>query len=111
MPIANCLILNEKHLTANIEILASEWARLIPTNQEYITISFIKVVEQLGKQFEIMVQLYLPSIWKAEEVEKIQLTLLKVLTENLKVKTEEIFIMTSIIQSAHVVENGEIQTW
>jgi hypothetical protein len=33
------------------------------------------------------------------------------LRENLKVNPEEIFIMTSIIQSAHVVENGKIQTW
>jgi hypothetical protein len=110
MPIANCIVNNFGLPLIDYQLVVNEWADEIPTKRENITLSFI-AGSQYGNKYKMLVNLYLPSVWKSGEVERIQLTLLNTLIKHLNLNKEEIFVLTSIIHSGHVVENGEIQNW
>jgi hypothetical protein len=110
MPIANCIVSGFELPQFDYELLINEWATKIPVSPHDVTISFIRS-SQYGHKYKLLVNLYLPTVWKEKDVEKIQLTLLEVLVKYLSLRKDEIFIMTSKILSGHVTENGEIQQW
>jgi hypothetical protein len=58
-----------------------------------------------------MVNLYLPDFWTPDEVKDIQAGLLETVCKCLHVKRERVFIVTTLITSGHVVEDGKIVSW
>ena len=55
--------------------------------------------------------LYLPDFWTPDEVKGIQVGLLETICKCLEIKKERVFILTSLITSGHVVEDGKIVSW
>jgi hypothetical protein len=111
MPIANCFV-NKEYVTSDgMDHLALEWAGRISTDVNDITINVIPAFRQLGQSYTVMVNLYLPDFWTGDEVKGIQVGLLESICKCLKIKAEEVFIMTLLITSGHVVENGKIVSW
>jgi hypothetical protein len=108
MPIANCFCKKRKLSIKKMENMVNEWANIVGVDKKDICINMIKEYSQLGQKYPVLVNLYLPTLWSANDIKGIQLGLLKVLSKYLEVKENEIFIMTSLIQSEHVVENGHI---
>jgi hypothetical protein len=53
----------------------------------------------------------LPSHWSKENISKLQLGLAKALSKCLRVSIKQVHIVTNIIDSGLVVENGEETTW
>lgn len=111
MPIANCFIKEREIWISGLDSMAIEWAELIGADQKDICLNIITNFHQFGNQYSIMVNLYLPSLWSDSDVRRIQMGLVKVITKYLNISSDKIFIVTSIVQSGHVVENGEAVSW
>ena|SRR5690554_971742 len=111
MPIANCFIKDKKVTQQEFQQLAEKWASEVKVDVKDICLTFIPNGIQAGQQYNALVNLYLPSLWNDDQIKHIQKSLLRILCEFLKVESSEVFIMTFIIQSGHVVENGEIMEW
>lgn len=111
MPIANCFIKNKQIKPEDLQELIIKWSEEIQVDVKDICFTVVTDFLQAGQQYEILVNLYLPSLWSENDVTTIQKGLMRVLTTFFKLKPSEIFILTSIIQSGHVVENGEIVEW
>jgi hypothetical protein len=110
MPIATCF-LNPKIDINQISGLVTEWAGILEVEERDICINVITNFHQFGRDYEILVHLSLPSVWKEREIREIQTSLLGLLSRYCRVAPEKIFIMTNIIHSGHVVDDGEIVTW
>jgi len=111
MPIANCFVKEKQIAQEDIQDLAEKWASEVNIDVKDICVTFIPDCIQVGQQYKALVHLYLPSLWSEDQVHHIQKSLLRILCEFLKVEASEVFIMTSIILSGHVVENGEVVKW
>ena len=111
MPIATCYLSDKIIGTPDFKSLIIEWAGLIGVEEKDITLNIIRDFEQYGKKYEVMVNLFLPSLWDGEKIEIIQKSLVQLLSKYVSVQSQDIFIMTSIIQSGHVVSNGKIEKW
>jgi hypothetical protein len=110
MPIATCFA--AKTVAAEkIEEIVTEWAGISGTAKKDICITLVPYHLQGGQQYDMLVNLYLPTLWSKTDVKKIQLGLLKTLCKHLELAEEKVFIMTSLIASGHVVENGAIVSW
>ena len=111
MPIATCYVKDKTITNRQWDALTSEWAAQIGVDVKDICLTIVTNYQQSGEQYDALVHLNLPSLWSKEEVKNIQLKLLTLLKELLKVPGKKIFILTSIIQSEHVVEDGKIVKW
>lgn len=111
MPIANCYIKDTQVINNEFQDLATLWAEKINVDVKDICLTFIPNCIQAGQQYEILVNLYLPSLWKKDAIKNIQKSLLMILAGHFHISPKHIFIMTSIIQSGNVVENGEVVEW
>lgn len=111
MPIANCFIKDQQVSQNELQKLAAEWADQINVDVKDICLTFITNNVQAGQQYEILVNLYLPSLWSKESTKTIQKSLLTILSKYFQLEPSEIFVMTLIIQSGHVIENGAIVEW
>ncbi|TGM38594.1 hypothetical protein EHQ92_05685 [Leptospira biflexa] len=58
-----------------------------------------------------MVILFLPSLWDKSNIERIQLSLDTLLKKHFKLGVSDVFIITNIVQSGNVTENGNIVKW
>jgi hypothetical protein len=111
MPIANCLV-------KDIEIIPEEWEKMVTDlaakaklQVTEITLNVITGGWQFGNPYKVMITLYLPTLWNSVDIELIQKSLLSALTSNLNLPPEDIFIMTSLVESGNVVENGKMVWW
>lgn len=111
MPIAHCLV-------NGIDIVPDQWERIVAElaakaklSVSDITLSIVTGIKQFGNPYKVMVNLYLPTLWNSVDIELIQKSLINALVSNLELPPEEIFIMTTLIDSGNVVENGKIVWW
>lgn len=111
MPIAICNIKNKAIDREILEPLVSKWADKIGVNISDVSITFVPNCIQFGQQYDILCNLYLPSLWEKENVKLIQNELLVALVDAFKIQPEDIFIITNIVQSGNVMENGQIVEW
>jgi hypothetical protein len=112
MPIANCFLTKKNDLlTAKGEEIITVWAQAINVDPSDITMNWITNFHQFGRSYAILVNLYLPTLWSERDIHAIQRSLQKTLTQLLAIEETEIFILTSLIQSGHVVENGNAVLW
>jgi hypothetical protein len=111
MPIANCLVRHRKITPEEIQKLAEEWALEIGVDAKDVCLTFIPNVIQGGQQYEALVNLYLPSLWSDADIRHIQTSLSTLLTKFLNTERSAVFIITSIVQSGHVIENGDVVDW
>ncbi len=111
MPIANCFVSGIEVSAESGNQIARAWAAKINTNISDITLSFIPVSFQAGQTYAVMIQLYLPDFWSGEETKGVQLELLNAVCAALMIQASHVFIVTHMVTSGHVVENGKIVTW
>lgn len=111
MPIANCYINQISVSKQQFETLTNEWAEIIEVDLKDICLSFIDVSVQTGQNYKVMVNLFLPTLWDESSIERMQLSLDKLLKKHLKLGIEDVFIITNTVQSGNVTENGQIVKW
>ncbi len=111
MPIANCYIHKEISGNADFQQVVAEWAENLQISETDISLNVITDFKQFGQQYSVMVNLFLPSLWSEEDIEKIQLSLSELLQKHLKIDSDQIFLMTTIIESGHVLSEGKVERW
>lgn len=109
MPIANCIITQECSDTAGS--LIELWAKASGVSAEHMTINIICSHEQLGKQYKIMSNLTLPSMWSKSNISSLQMGLATALSQHFLVDIKEVQVVTNIVTSGLVVESGKEISW
>ncbi|MTI40240.1 hypothetical protein [Fulvivirga lutimaris] len=111
MPIANCYINTKIPEKTDFNKIVLEWSDKIGASPQDITLNVFTDFVQYGNKDAAMVNLYLPSLWPQQDVENIQSSLSGLLEKYLKIEPDQVFIMTSIIQSGHVFSDGKTERW
>jgi hypothetical protein len=111
MPIANCYINQITISSQELDTLTKEWAETIEVDLKDICLSIIDVSQQTGQNYKVMVNLFLPTLWDKSNIERIQLSLDKLLKKHLKLGVSDVFIITNTVLSGNVTENGHIVKW
>ena len=110
MPIANVVTM-EAAADLDAEAVLDIWSAEAGVSSEQMTINVIRATRQAGARFAAMAFLYLPSLWDAQQVRSLQLGLATALARCSRLPAEEIQVVTSIVESGHAVEKGEVQDW
>lgn len=109
MPIVNCFISPDcKQGTGDLIAL---WADESNQSSRHMTINMIKTHEQVGNAYKIVANLFLPSLWSATDISSLQTGLCKALSQYFILAVDDIIVITQIIDSGHVVENGQVVQW
>ena len=111
MPIANCFLRDGVTTGTEIQRLTRLWAEESGISDEHMTINVIAGTLQNGAGYRVMAFLYLPSLWSSEDVRRLQVGLATALAKGFEVDAVEVQVITLIVESGHVVENGETQEW
>ncbi|MGY3686846.1 hypothetical protein ACXAAV_09270 [Vibrio coralliilyticus] len=111
MPIAHCTILSDLVSKAETGEVIERWGSLSEQPTTDMTINFVRAERQEGKSYEIIANLFLPSVWSEKSVSALQLGLAKALSESFFVEPKNVLVMTTILSSGFVVENGREVTW
>ena len=73
MPIANCIVTPESYRKIeNSTGLIETWAEESGISSEHITLNIVVSSAQFGNSYGVMANLYLPSLWSAQDVSSIQ---------------------------------------
>lgn len=112
MPIANCIITSNCNKgSGESNELIKLWASESKKSSEDMTINITTSDEQYGKQYAVMANLLLPSIWSDSDISQLQLGLAKALSLHFNVSLKEVFVATCIVNSGMVVEEGKEVEW
>ena len=76
-----------------------------------MTVNIINSSQQTGKEYAVMANLQLPSMWSSSDISSLQIGLANALAKSFGVSINQIHIVTSIVGSGMVVEDGEELTW
>ena len=112
MPIANCILtpecINSSDQQGN---LIDKWAKAADQSSEHMTINLLTLKEQLGNAYQIMASLQLPALWSPKDISSLQTGLAKALSEHFSVPLSTVHVVTNIIESGRVVEDGKEVKW
>jgi hypothetical protein len=111
VPIANCFVRDDLTTRAPAEGLTAIWAEESGIGDEDMTINVVAGTGQHGAPYAVMAFHYLPSLWSREDVCRLQVGLASALGRSLAVDPAEVQVITSIVESGHVVEDGETRDW
>lgn len=111
VPIANCFVHGDESAEVEIDALTALWSEESGVTSEQMTINLIAGTRQAGARYRVMAFLHLPSLWASEQVRQLQVGLAKALARGFAVTPAEVQVITSIVESGHVVEAGETQDW
>lgn len=109
MPIARCTVLKTCLQNASLKhdpvVL---WREKSGINSDEMTISVTGCEQQFGKQYKVLAELYLPSLWSASNKQQLQLGLALALAEYFSTALNNILVITIMVNSRDVVENGRL---
>ena len=112
MPIAHCVLAPEINVEQTSSAsLVSCWAQYANVDEQQMTINLLSCHQQIGQAYAVIATLLLPSLWQQEAINRLQLGLAKALAECLKQPVERILVITQIIESGRVVDNGQLLSW
>lgn len=109
MPIANCIIAPE--LKGKGNDLVTMWSHESSKAAEQMTVNIIRREQQYGNKYDIIVDLWLLSLWPESDISDIQLGLARALSKHFDVTPDQILIMTQPLTSGHVVEGDLELDW
>ena len=109
MPIANCIL---KHsLRCDDKDVVELWSKTSQVSSQEMTLNLLNADEQFGKPYTIMATLYLPSAWPQDKRDALQTGLSAALSKGFDQPIERVHVITLIVESGYVVENGQLQHW
>lgn len=112
MPIANCIFEPDvDFIESDAAKVVVSWAKRSDTDSSEMTMMFTRSDKLIGKQYAATCYLSLPSIWSQASVSKLQLGLAKAICESFSLDISKVIVITTIIDSGFVVENGREVHW
>ena len=109
MPIANCIVTPD--CTESQGDLLELWSKESGKSVEHMTINIITRSQQLGNGYAVMANLILPSVWSNSDVSLLQVGLAKALATYFNLSLNHVHVVTQIVDSGLVVENGAEIQW
>jgi hypothetical protein len=109
MPIANCLVASVPNDLDTSQIVAA-WSNRSGIDSDEMTINLLEAL-QAGKPYAVMAWLYLPSIWPDDAVTALSEGLAAALADAFVVEPSSVQVVTSIVASGFVVEDGKTVHW
>ena len=109
MPIANCIVASGCNQGSGN--LIELWSKESGISDEHMTANIIFSDQQLGNKYTIMANLQLPSIWSPENISAIQKGLAHALSGYFGLSINKIHVVTNVVSSGMVVENGQEVNW
>lgn len=109
MPIANCIVSVDK--IGDVDLLVARWAQESGESTAPMTVNIIRAAAQGGQRYAVMATLYLPSCWSPASVSALQLGLARALAAHFAVAASAVQVISHILPSGRVVENGEEVRW
>ena len=109
MPIANCIVASGCQQGSSD--LVELWANESGQPSEHMTVNIIFSHDQVGAKYGVMATLSLPSIWSDAGISQLQLGLAKALATHFDLSLSEVHVVTSVVTSGLVVEEGEEVHW
>ena len=113
MPIANCFINSERYdgdLNA-IGDLVALWSKRTGESAQHMSLNFMLTDLQQGSRYVVMAWLYLPSLWSSVGATRLQIELAQALAEGLEIDLNEVHVVTTMIKSGFVVDDGKQVEW
>ncbi|OEY65927.1 hypothetical protein [Marinobacter sp. X15-166B] len=87
------------------------WSQLSGQSANQMTINVACTEECYGRSYDVLSRLLLPDVWSAEDVATLQVSLATALATYFQVPIDGVVVVTSLVRTGHVVENGELQRW
>jgi hypothetical protein len=109
VPIANCIVASVPDDLDTSAIVAA-WSNRSGIDSDEMTINVLEA-HQAGKPYAVMAWLYLPSIWPDDAVAALSEGLAAALAGAFFVELSSVQVVTSIVPSGLVVEDGETVHW
>lgn len=88
--------------------IPNEWSIAIGVDAKDICITFVKGFHQSGQKYPALINLYLPSLWLEQSIQNIQTELLNLFVKQMNIHHDQVFIITSFVQSEHMAEHGNM---
>ena len=111
MPIANCIAPAAILSASAVDDMTRTWSEASGVGPEHMTINLVARTAQVGAAYEAMVFLYPPSTWRADQVRDLQAGLATAVCRHLDLTPPEVHVLTTMVESGHVLDDGEIQEW
>ncbi len=112
MLIAHCFVsVKYQQAVIGAQNIVGLWHEESLQSAEFMTVNTVNICEQKGKAYGIMANLTLPSLWSEKNVNQLQLGLANALAKYYNAPLKEAHVLTTIIPSGLVVENGQLVTW
>lgn len=112
MPIANCIFAPDIDcIESDVVKVIDSWAKHANVDSSEMTMICTQSDKLIGKQYAVICYLSLPSIWAQSSVNKLQTGLAKAIGESFSLDIAEVIVLTTVIESGFVVENGCEVNW
>lgn len=113
MPIATVLVRSDREPLDDKSLarLVPAWASHAGQPATHMTVNLVDRVVQAGAGFALMAWLDLPDLWPGEAVEALQTGLAYALADVFQADIGEVQVITRLVASGHVVEDGAIVRW
>jgi len=109
MPIANCFVRSDVGPVDADRVVAA-WSHASGVADDEMTVNVVRV-HQGGKRYAVIASLTLPSLWNADEIERLACGLSDALVDVAEVPAESVVVMTTLVDSGAVFEGGRPVRW
>ena len=110
MPIIQINI--SKSASANMEIdPAKRFAELMDIPPEQVTVYVSLNGAIYGNQYECIVHLHLPDLWKRKTRKRMLATIQQVIKEAWSIDPKEIIAIIHLVKSGLVMDRGKVEKW
>jgi hypothetical protein len=109
MPIALCFV--DARLVKCGENPVELWRDESGIACDEMTINIISSGQQFGKPYPVIARLMLPSLWPPPQVSALQTGLARALARHFDLETAQVLVITQMVESGLVVDNGQEINW
>lgn len=112
MPIAHCILSDRIAAKSSDSAgLIEKWGKYSKQDSTEMTVTIVLSEQQIGHTYGAICTLHLPNLWSPKSISLLQLGLAKAIAEHYGLKASDVLVMTSVIDSGHVVEGGKEIRW
>ena len=112
MPVAHCIVRSDCYQKKQEGLsLIDLWASACGKPSGHMTVNIMTSAEQHGNAYAVMANLILPDMWAGDDIDSLQIGLATALARYFNLSTSDIHVITHVVSSGLVVEDGSIIKW
>lgn len=112
MPIAQILLPPDlAPNAADCDQVIRLWAKNAEVTTANMSVFFTPTLAQTGGSLSVLGLLYLPTLWRPQQVDLLQCGLASALADTCDVPLEQIQVITTLVPSGQTAVGGQSETW